>query len=63
MIISEGKSYLITTNHCIVTIFKLYYQNETKVCFYGVLRARDGEEMVRMEYHLNLDKLKYWKEL
>lgn len=60
--ILEGKSYKIKTNNCIVTIIKLYYINEIKVCFYGKLEAKDGGEMVRMEFHLNLDKLKHWEE-
>ena len=62
MIIEEGKSYKIKTNDFIVTIIKLYYQNETKVCFYGKLEARDGGEISRIEFHLNLDKLKHWEE-
>lgn len=62
MILQENKKYVNIKNDSTIEINILYYQNETKVCFYGTHRAKDGTIIENREYHLTLDKLQYWRD-
>lgn len=57
-------TYVNTKNDTKIIVSKLYYQDDYKVCFYGYHIDCNGIGIEHpREYHLTLDKLKYWREL
>ena len=63
MLVKNNTLYKITTNDTKILVIKLYYQNDTKICFYGCHYDCNNVELEQpREYHLTLDKLKHWKE-
>lgn len=57
-------TYVNTKNDTKIIVSKLYYQDDYKVCFYGSHICKYGVLLENSrEYHLTLDKLKYWREL
>lgn len=57
-------TYVNTKNDTKIVVSKLYYQNDDKVVFYGSHTCKNDVLLENSrEYHLTLDKLKYWREV